>query len=203
MGEKIITGNYFDKYNTQNFIYKKLMSNFFSIFLHLINSTEEKNIKFLEVGCGEGELAKILHDQLNNIYYHGFDIDKNIINQAKENNPKGKFTVASAYDMSFIYNQEYDIVIASEVLEHLDNPHKAMIEIQKLKAKYFLFSVPREPIWRILNMARFKYLLSLGNTPGHLKNWSKRGFKKFVSEYFNIIETKSPLPWTVVLCQNK
>jgi hypothetical protein len=30
--------------------------------------------------------------------------------------------------------------------------------------------VPREPIWRIGNMARGRYLGDLGNTPGHIQH---------------------------------
>ena len=41
---------------------------------------------------------------------------------------------------------------------------------------YLLVCVPREPLWRGLNMARGAYLKDLGNTPGHLNHWSKRSF---------------------------
>ena len=38
--------------------------------------------------------------------------------------------------------------------------------------------MPREPLWRGLNMARGAYLKDLGNTPGHVNHWSKRSFHR-------------------------
>ena len=62
-----------------------------------------------------------------------------------------------------------------------------------------LVSVPREPIWRAVNMARGAYLKDLGNTPGHLNHWSKRGFVQLLSRYGNVVEARSPFPWTMLL----
>jgi hypothetical protein len=42
--------------------------------------------------------------------------------------------------------------------------------------RHLLVSVPREPLWRMLNMARGAYWPALGNTPGHLNHWSRRSF---------------------------
>jgi hypothetical protein len=63
--------------------------------------------------------------------------------------------------------------------------------------------VPREPIWRLLNMMRGKYIGSLGNTPGHLQHWSTSEFRKFVAPVFNVVEVRTPLPWTILLMQRK
>ncbi|MDG2169878.1 MAG: hypothetical protein P8L44_18365, partial [Opitutales bacterium] len=66
-------------------------------------------------------------------------------------------------------------------------------------ADHYVFSVPREPIWRILNMARFKYLGDWGNTPGHLNHWSLNSFTKSVTENgFEIVEVLNPFPWIMV-----
>jgi len=60
-------------------------------------------------------------------------------------------------------------------------------------------SVPREPLWRGLNMARGAYWRDLGNTPGHVNHWSKRGFVSLLSCVGVVEEVRSPFPWTVVL----
>jgi hypothetical protein len=64
-----------------------------------------------------------------------------------------------------------------------------------------LVSVPREPLWRALNLARLKYVSELGNTSGHLGHWSKRGFVEFLSQRVEVVEVRSPLPWTMALCR--
>jgi hypothetical protein len=61
--------------------------------------------------------------------------------------------------------------------------------------------VPREPLWRALNLARLSYVRELGNTPGHLNHWSKRDFVRFLTRRFEVIETRSPTPWSMVLCR--
>jgi hypothetical protein len=64
-------------------------------------------------------------------------------------------------------------------------------------------SVPREPIWCGLNMVRGKYFSKLGNTPGHIQHWSSSDFVNLVSKYFDVVEVKKPLPWTMLLCRVK
>jgi hypothetical protein len=61
--------------------------------------------------------------------------------------------------------------------------------------------VPREPLWRVLNLARGKYLADLGNTPGHVNHWSRGGFLDLLSRRFEIVEARTPLPWTMALCK--
>ena len=64
---------------------------------------------------------------------------------------------------------------------------------------HLLVSVPREPLWRALNMARGAYLTDLGNTPGHVNHWSRRGFEALLSRHGEVVETRSPFPWTMTL----
>jgi hypothetical protein len=59
--------------------------------------------------------------------------------------------------------------------------------------------VPREPVWRMTNMARGAYLRDLGNTPGHLNHWSKRSFVSLLSRYGTVEHVRSPFPWTMLL----
>ena len=59
--------------------------------------------------------------------------------------------------------------------------------------------VPREPLWRLLNMARGAYWPALGNTPGHLNHWSKVGFHSLLTRYGTVQEVRTPFPWTMLL----
>jgi hypothetical protein len=92
------------------------------------------------------------------------------------------------------------LVLCCEVLEHLDDPKRALDVLAELARPWLIASVPREPLWRALNLARLSYVRDLGNTPGHLSHWSKRGFVRFLSRRFEVIEVLSPLPWTMALC---
>ena len=76
-----------------------------------------------------------------------------------------------------------------------------LARIAELAQPWALLSVPREPVWRALNLARGAYVRDLGNTPGHLNHFSKSAFERFLSTRFELVEVRSPLPWTMALCR--
>jgi SAM-dependent methyltransferase len=93
----------------------------------------------------------------------------------------------------------FDLVVAVEVFEHLPDPPAALAELDRVCRGHLIASVPFEPLWRMGNMARGRYLRDLGNTPGHVNHWSHRGFRSFVDGRFEVVEAARPLPWTMVL----
>ena len=95
----------------------------------------------------------------------------------------------------------FDLVMSSEVLEHLEDPEKAINEVKRVTKKYCVFSVPNEPWWRIANMLRGAYLRDFGNTPGHIQHWSKRSFKKFLKKHFKNVKVKNSLLWNLAICE--
>jgi 2-polyprenyl-3-methyl-5-hydroxy-6-metoxy-1,4-benzoquinol methylase len=189
-----------DKYKSKNPISQYLVQGFFSKLGELYNFTDYNNI--LDVGCGEGLVLGYLNSnyQVNKTF--AIDYDEKEVLSAKKNIPFCNVNKGNIYDLQFDSN-EFDLVICSEVLEHLIKPEEAIAEIHRVTKKFALLSVPREPIWRILNMIRFKYWKGLGNTPDHLNHWSKNTFKLFIKNYFKVIEIKTPLPWTIILCEKK
>jgi hypothetical protein len=48
-------------------------------------------------------------------------------------------------------------------------------------------------------MLRGAYWPALGNTPGHLNHWSRRGFVRLLARHGEPAAVRSPLPWTLVL----
>ena len=49
---------------------------------------------------------------------------------------------------------EFDVASAIEVLEHVPDPEHTVAEMARVASGHLLVSVPREPLWRGLNMAR-------------------------------------------------
>ena len=93
----------------------------------------------------------------------------------------------------------FDLVAAVESLEHMEDPEGALAEMARCARRHLLVSVPREPQWRMLNMARGAYWSALGNTPGHLNHWSRRSFVRLLSGHGEVVELRSPFPWTMLL----
>lgn len=81
---------------------------------------ENKESSVLEVGCGCGDLACLIVK--NNIEYQGFDFSQKALDQieAKSTDTRKKCTLADAYDKEN-YKENYNTVIAIEVMEHLDD----------------------------------------------------------------------------------
>jgi SAM-dependent methyltransferase len=111
------------------------------------------------------------------------------------------FAVRNVYDLKPT-SDAADLIICCEVIEHLENPNAALDVLASLAKPWLLVSVPREPLWRMLNMARGRYLNDFGNTPGHLSHFSTREFIKFLRHRVAIVEVRKPLPWTMVLCKS-
>jgi 2-polyprenyl-3-methyl-5-hydroxy-6-metoxy-1,4-benzoquinol methylase len=96
---------------------------------------------------------------------------------------------------------EFEAATAMEVLEHVPDPEAVLAQMCRVTSRWVLVSVPREPLWRALNMARGAYLRDFGNTPGHLNHWSKRGLAALLARHGEIVELRSPFPWTMALLQ--
>ncbi len=183
------------KYTNTNIISRKLISNFYSEIKTLIESIKPENL--LEVACGPVFSTQYLNKFFKKTI-EASDVSLDLVKEAKKRTPSTKISQESIYNLKREDNS-FDLVVALEVLEHLENPNKALSELRRVSNGYCLISVPREPIWRILNMVRGSYLKDLGNTPGHINHWSKKSFVDLVSKYFEIKKVKTPSPWTIVL----
>ena len=190
-----------EKYASSNPISKKLVQGFYEQLVALYKLTESVDT-YIEVGCGEGYVTRSLLDFKKPTTAKAIDIDPKEVKDAKELLPDCTVNVGSIYSVEARDNS-FDLVVCCEVLEHLERPEDALAELHRISNDYVLLSVPREPLWRILNMVRFKYWSDLGNTPDHKNHWSRKSFIKFVEQRFEVVNHLSPVPWTMVLARKK
>ncbi len=197
---------YSDKYTNSGKLGEMLVSKYFLSVNKLLSRIPREvidNGNVLEVGCGPGFSSERISNMLGkSTTFFISDYEEENVKDAR--NKLGKRAKVSLEDIYSLDRQDnsMSLIFILEVLEHLEEPEKALAEIRRVGSNYFIFGVPREPVWRILNMLRGKYLKNLGNTPGHLQNWSRKRFKKFLERNsFRIIAVESPLPWTLVLAE--
>ena len=194
-------GNVYDKYATTNPIERRLVGGFLAQLGELAARTGAREAH--EVGCGEGELSIMLARR--GLSVRGSDISEQVVDEARAR------AAAAGLEIPFkaapVTSLEpgadaAELVVCCEVLEHVDDPAAGLETLAGLARPWLLLSVPREPLWRALNLARLKYVGELGNTPGHLNHWSRRGFLDFLAERVELVEVRSPLPWTMALCRS-
>jgi 2-polyprenyl-3-methyl-5-hydroxy-6-metoxy-1,4-benzoquinol methylase len=198
----IIVGNVYDKYCSQNPIVRHLMSGFESSLQDLVKKTGVRIIH--EVGCGEGYWT--LRWLQAGYQVRGSDVSKQAIELALINAQalglRPEFKVASIYELAPPADAA-ELIVCCEVLEHLEHPGRALDVLMWLASPFLIISVPREPIWRILNLARGSYFTDFGNTPGHLQHWSKKAFVDLIRKRFDLVKVLSPVPWTLILAKRK
>jgi SAM-dependent methyltransferase len=111
------------------------------VLLSSVNSTNlpRKKCKILSIGAGTGGDLAVLKE-FGNVY--AFDVDQNVIDMIPDNMVVEK-KVADAQAIPYKKNQ-FDIVVAFEVLEHIPNDSKAVEEINRVlkPGGLLFFSVP-------------------------------------------------------------
>jgi len=184
------------KYRSKNPFQQLLIRRFFERCASLISKLEINSV--LEVGCGEGFFLEQLHNRFPHLGLKGSDIDQLAIEYGMQRLPQFKFQIDDVYQLKED-SASFDLVIASEVLEHLDKPEEALKEINRVSRLHVLLTVPNEPIFQLCNLARMKYLKGLGNHPEHVQRWSKSAFKRLISSFFRITSFQTSFPWTIAL----
>jgi 2-polyprenyl-3-methyl-5-hydroxy-6-metoxy-1,4-benzoquinol methylase len=196
--EGIVTGNTYDKYGSSNPLVKRLMAGFESSLDELFAKASPASV--LDVGCGEGVLVHRWAQARGGARFVGIDLEEESIQAgwSERQAPNLEYRVMHAENLPFA-DGEFELASAIEVLEHVPDPEHTLTEMARCAGRHLLVSVPREPLWRMLNMARGAYWPALGNTPGHLNHWSRRSFARLLSRHGEVAEVRSPFPWTMLL----
>lgn len=198
--EDVIGGNFYPKYTTRNPVAQLLVRNFVSALHRLARRTGASEIH--EIGCGEGFLSTSLAQQ--GYRTRGCDLSAAAIACAKARAAELALQVPFRTADLYALTPELDgaeLVVCCEVLEHLPDPERALGILASLARPHLIVSVPREPLWRLLNMARGRYWRDFGNTPGHLQHWSARGLGRLAGRHVDVVDCLTPLPWTMLLCR--
>jgi ubiquinone/menaquinone biosynthesis C-methylase UbiE len=193
-------GNATAKYEAQNPVVRMLLQRFLGRVDRTVVQIAPRNV--LDVGCGEGVVTRRLARLLPDAPVLGVDADDPKLRERWESPhvENLSFSVASAYDLPFA-DDSFDLVCALEVFEHLENPRPALGELARVAQRAVLISVPDEPTWRIVHLAAGRNLRALGNTPGHINHWSRRGFARFLTENEQPASVRGVFPWTLALIE--
>ena len=165
------------KYTTRNVVYRWHMDAFQRFLLGMISPAIPNEI--LDAGCGEGYFAALMQEEFPDASVTGLDASSGAVAYATQHfGPQIKFLEGDLFALPFADNV-FDVVVCSEVLEHLDDPARAFAELKRVARKRVVLTVPLEPWFKFFNdLAR---ALRIAEDPGHVQFWSHDGFQKFVS----------------------
>ncbi len=196
--DSVPTGNTYDKYGSTNPVVRRLMAWFEADLDELFAAAAPASV--LDVGCGEGVLTERWADRLGSGRIVGIDLEDPQLRAewATRRRPNLEYRTMEAGDLPFT-TDEFELAAAIEVLEHVPDPEQTVAEMARVAGRNLLVSVPREPLWRALNMARGAYLRQLGNTPGHVNHFSKAAFVRLLERHGDVREVRTPFPWTMAL----
>ena len=160
----------------------------------------------LDIGCAEGHLLADLKRQgvIGEVVAVELEFEK--ITSSVAGGTGVRFVQGDAENIG-VRSETFDYVMATEVLEHLPHPEKALAEIRRVATRTapVILSVPYEPYFHIGNICRGKHLHRGGRTPSHLHFWHRKEFRDLITPYVRIEKecTFATFPWLLYLCTCK
>ncbi|WP_339889632.1 class I SAM-dependent methyltransferase [uncultured Flavobacterium sp.] len=141
--------------------------------------TAPKDSKILDIGCSSGvflmDLEKIGFNS-NNLF--GIDISEKAILNSKKNGLKNTFVMDA---QNIILTEKFDVIIASDCLEHLENDEKALKNwknLLKTNGKMYVFVPAFMSLWSYHDEVNM-----------HFRRYTKNELKtKIVNENLEIIK---------------
>ncbi len=191
----INTSNY-RKHTSENPIQRKLIDRFHRKITRIVTDLQPATL--LDAGCGEGFVADAFLKAMPRARITGFDVLPESVKLAQLRNPRATFSLGDIYNIEHPDNS-FDVVYCFEVLEHLQEPDRALKEMARVAQRAVVLSVPHEPFFCLANAARGKNLdmNPKGSDPEHVNFWSRDGFGRFVDMELDVEQLTGSLPWTI------
>lgn len=198
----MISDDYFDRFETRKYrsrnAAKRLLIKRFIAALHDLFIEANPVERVLEIGIGEGFISGYLSERFPEKSFAGVDLSEDDIARLRRLFPRIDARAGSAYDLGFPAGR-FDLVVCAEVLEHLDEPDRALAEIQRLAPRRVILSVPHEPFFMLSNLLAGKNVTRLGNDPEHINHWSTSSFRRLVEGRFDVLRMTTSYPWMLCL----
>jgi SAM-dependent methyltransferase len=186
------------KYDHAGRIERFLLSRFRARLLAEIQPLRPRRV--LDAGCGEGHVAAWLVEALPACEITGVEGRSGAVDFCRQRNPAVRVVEADLSALPFP-DSAFELVLCTEVLEHLTDPRKPLRELSRVCAGHLLLTVPHEPFFRAGNVVRGRYLSRLGSTPGHASTWGRRGFLRTIEADVEPVRWISMFPWQGVLAR--
>jgi SAM-dependent methyltransferase len=188
------------KYQTRNPLMQLVIRRFLERLCARIAELRPEVI--IDLGCGEGVVAREIGRVLPGVRYTGIDVSGEALRTARELNPGFEFRewdILSGPPEGAVA----DLALCVEVLEHLERPDLALERIAAATRDHAVVSVPWEPYFRLGNLLRGNYLRTWGNHPEHLQQFTPDSLRKLVAAEFPSVRVDSCFPWLIAVARKR
>lgn len=132
----------------------------------------------LDAGCGEGYVYRGLRSRGVTARWQGVDLSEGAVNFAAARGPEATWCAADLRAIP-VPDGHADLVLCSQVLEHIPSPEGVRDELARVSSRWLLISVPLEPAFR--SICALTIALGIGQDPGHVNFWSPAAFRRFLT----------------------
>ena len=159
---------------------------------------EASGLRVLDAGCGEGHLLETLHARHPANQYFGVDVTDVALEKARQRCPFAMLQRMDLSELAFA-DGEFDVVIITEVLEHVIEFEEVATELLRVirKGGSFIVTFPNELLWTV---SRFLLGRRPLRVPDHVNAFSPAMMKKLIG--LEVLRQRSlpfPLPFSLSL----
>lgn len=128
--------------------------------------------KILDVGCGDGRLARAIRVHCSDVVIHGCDLSA--VALARSEGLDRQYVVDLDGGVLPEPSGSFDLVIASEVIEHLIQPDRVLSELTRVlrPGGHILLTVPNVAFWRFRVQALRGHVPSVTADDRHLHSFN-------------------------------
>ena len=149
------------------------------VYLHALGLMVKHDLKsIVDIGCGS---AYKLVTYLKDYETIGLELPVNV-DMLKERYPDRQWQVSDFTKKPEITT---DVVICSDVIEHLSDPDELINYIKGISFKYLVLSTPDRSL--IFKPWRWQYFGPPRNE-AHIREWTFKEFEKYISSHFDVID---------------
>jgi 2-polyprenyl-3-methyl-5-hydroxy-6-metoxy-1,4-benzoquinol methylase len=149
----------------------------------------------LDVGCGAGDLAKRLKEKGHEI--SGIDLSSDALSHAREHLKENfAFDIEGNDWPANLMSRRYDVIVVSEVIEHLFDPRELIKKLKPLLKKngYFIITTPNVLFWKnrfAILFGKFEYQEIGIMDYGHIRFFTFQTVQRFFKELKMNIEQEN------------
>lgn len=149
------------------------------VYLHALGLMKKYDLhSVVDVGCGSA--YKLMH-YLSEYETTGLELEVNL--EFLKNKYPDRVWLKSNFDIN--HRIDTDVVICSDVIEHIVNPDQLIQYIQTMRFKYLVLSTPdRDLVYEDGS----KFRDGPPRNPAHVREWNFLEFNDYISQYFEIID---------------